>query len=72
VSESTLFRTFRKELGITLHRYITEKRLSYARKLIMDNENPTNIFLDCGYGDYSSFYRAYSKMFGHPPSDDRL
>jgi len=72
VSESTLFRSFRKELGITLHRYITEKRLSYARKLIMDNENPTNIFLDCGYGDYSSFYRAYSKMFGHPPSEDRL
>ncbi len=48
--------------------YIVEKRLIYAHKLISENEKPTKIYLDCGYNDYPTFYKAYLKMFGYPPS----
>ena len=68
VSTSTLFHCFKKELGIPLYKYITEKRMIYAHKLISENKKPTKIYLECGYNDYSSFYKAYLKMFGHPPS----
>lgn len=68
ISLSSLSHTFRKEMGISLHKYITEKRLIHAHKLICDNHNPTKIYLQCGYADYSSFYKAYLKMFGYPPS----
>lgn len=68
VSSSTLFHLFKKELGTTLYKYITEKRMIYAHKLIAENENPTKIFTECGYNDYSTFYKAYMKMFGYPPS----
>lgn len=71
VSESTLVHCFKRELGISLHRYITEKRMIYARKLIENGENPTAIYAKCGYGDYSSFYKAYVKMFRSPPSADK-
>ena len=70
VSVSTLFHSFKKELGITLHRYVTEKRLIHAHKLISEGGKPTKIYLECGYGDYPTFYKAYLKMFGHPPSED--
>lgn len=68
-SESTLTHCFKRELGISLHRYIIEKRLIYAKRLIADGENPTKIYARCGYGDYSSFYKAYKKMFGASPSE---
>jgi len=71
VSASMLSHTFKKELGISMHQYIMQKRLIYARKLITAKGNPTKVYLECGYSDYSSFYKAYVKMFGVPPSNDR-
>ncbi len=68
-SESTLTHCFKRELGISLHRYIIEKRLIYAKRLIAEGENPSKIYAICGYGDYSSFYKAYKKMFGASPSE---
>ncbi|MBR2181446.1 MAG: AraC family transcriptional regulator [Oscillospiraceae bacterium] len=54
-----------------IYRYITEKRLIYAHNLITNNNPPTKIYLDCGYRDYTSFYRAFVKMFGYPPSQTK-
>ncbi len=68
-SESTLTHCFKHELGISLHRYIIEKRLIYAKRLIAEGNNPSKIYVRCGYGDYSSFYKAYKKMFGTSPSE---
>ena len=68
VSVSALFHEFKKELGVSPHKYITEKRLVYAHSLIAAGEKPTKIYTECGYSDYSVFYKAYLKMFGCPPS----
>ena len=71
VSDSTLSHCFKKEMGMSFHQYVVQKRLVYAKKLILDKEKPTKIYISCGYNDYSSFYKAYLKMFGHPPSCDK-
>lgn len=71
VSASTLQHRFKCELGVPLYRYITERRLTYARRLIAQGENPTGVYAASGYNDYSAFYRAYCKYFGHAPSDDK-
>ncbi len=70
-SPSTLFHCFKTSLGISVHRYITEKRLIYARNLLKSGKNPTEIFSACGFGDYSSFYKAYRNMFAHSPAEDK-
>ena len=71
VSEATLFKCFKKNLGISVYKYILEKRLLMAHKLIRSNKNPTKIYLECGYTDYPAFYKGYVKMFGHSPSKDK-
>lgn len=71
ISQSSIFQCFNKELGVSIYKYITEKRLIFARKLIQQGENPTKIFNECGFGDYSTFYKAYKKMFLISPSKDR-
>ena len=69
ISESALTHTFKKEMGISVHKYIQQKRLVFARKLIEEGKKPTKIYFDLGYSEYSAFYKAYFKMFGHPPSN---
>ena len=71
VSPSTLSHSFKTALDISLHKYILQKRLIHAHRLLAENRKSTKIYLECGYNDYSSFYKAYVKMFGHPPSNDR-
>lgn len=68
VSASTITHCFKKEFGISVHRYITQKRLVYAQSLILAGYKPSKIYFECGYADYSSFYKAYVRFFGHQPS----
>lgn len=68
ISASTITHSFKKEFGISVHRYITQKRLVYAQSLILAGYKPSKIYLECGYRDYSSFYKAYVSFFGHQPS----
>ena len=68
VSESYLFRLFKKELHQTPQEYIHEKRLMMARKMLADGERPTAVCTRCGFADYTTFYRNYVAFFGYSPS----
>ena len=70
ISKAQLCRLFRKTTATTVWQYITVKRLVLARQMIEQGENPTKIFGDCGFNDYSTFYRAYLKHYGCPPTRD--
>lgn len=71
VSTASLQLCFKQHLGISVYKYITEKRLFLAYKLIVNGANPTKIYTDCGYKDYPTFYKAYVKKFGNPPFKDK-
>lgn len=68
VSESYLYRLFKKELHQTPHKYIREKRLMMAQKMLLEGECPTVVSTCCGFSDYTTFYRNYIAFFGCPPS----
>lgn len=67
VSKYHLMRLFRQETGYSIHRYVSDKRLLYARELIAAGVSPTDSCFRCGYRDYSAFARAYKKQFGIAP-----
>jgi len=68
VSESYLFRLFQRDLHQTPKKYIREKRLLLAQKMIFSGGKPTEVCEKCGFSDYTTFYRNYTAFFGHPPS----
>ena len=68
VTESYLYRVFKQELKTSPMQYVTVKKLSSARSLILEGERPTQVYLRCGFRDYTTFYRAYVKHFGIAPS----
>lgn len=71
VTESYLFRLFKKELFKSPKKYITEKRLLYAQNQLKKGKHPTDVAQLCGFEDYTTFYRNYISMFGKAPSEER-
>lgn len=55
VSPSSITHLFKKEFGIPLHKYIIQKRLVCAKRLICEGEQLSKIYADIGFRDYSSF-----------------
>lgn len=70
ISESQANRIFRKATGLTVWKFILIKRLLTARARILDGEPAGKVCTDCGFHDYSSFFRAYKQRFGSTPKQD--
>ena len=70
VSKYYLCRAFKKYNGISVHGYINQKRIAYAKQLIESGETASSASYKVGFGDYSAFYRAYVKIEGKSPTAD--
>lgn len=68
ISRYHLMRLFRQETGITLHQYITRKRLLLARELMEGGMRATEACYRCGFKSYSSFTRASAANLGTTPT----
>lgn len=68
ISQSGISHAFRREMDISLYKYVLKKRLAIANKKILDGISPTEAALESGFCDYSGFYKQYKKTFGKPPS----
>ncbi len=67
ISRSQLDRIFKQNLGFTLWKYVTFKRLIRARHLLHAGIANNEVARRCGFGDYSTFYKVYTKIFDTPP-----
>lgn len=67
MSKYYLMHKFKNQTGYTIHNYILQKRLILANTLIKKGRSVNEVYLECGFGDYSNFIRAFKKMFGLPP-----
>lgn len=68
VSISTLCHGFKREMNIPIHKFIVKKRLVSAYHRIASGQSATAAAIDCGFRDYSGFYKQYKKLFGVSPS----
>ena len=69
VSKYYLCRVFKKHNGISIHGYITQKRVMQAKLLIEAGETASAAAYKVGFRDYSAFYRAFVKIVGLPPTN---
>lgn len=71
ISKSYLHKQFVKYLNTSPKKYIISKRLMKAHHAIKLGGKPTEVFSECGFSDYSNFYREYKSHFGISPSEKR-
>lgn len=68
VSVSYLAHSFKSQMNISIHQYILKKRLVMAHHRILEGEPATKAAMECGFNDYSGFYKQFKKMFNKSPS----
>jgi AraC-like DNA-binding protein/ligand-binding sensor protein len=70
VSSGHLSRTFRRLTGRTLERYLMERRVEVARRLLLEPMNSVTEVADiCGFSDPTYFARVFRKILGCSPSE---
>jgi len=67
-SPSSLAHIFKKEMYCSVYKFIIKKRLISAHHRIAAGEAATVVSVECGFPDYSGFYKQYKKAFGLSPS----
>lgn len=68
MGRNSLTRAFKRATGTTVGSYILYKRMALARILLQAGHPAGVVARECGYADYSTFYRGYCKVFGKPPT----
>ena len=70
ITKAYLHQIFLKHLQISPKKYITSRKLLLAQKELRADKKATEVYLTCGFSDYSTFYRDYKRFFGHAPSEE--
>ena len=70
LSKGYLSALFRQATGSTLKDYVRARRMAHVQTLLSIGIPPAQAAARVGFADYTTFYRAYVRSFGHPPSAD--
>ena len=68
MDKNTLTRRFKHVTGMTPAECIRRKRLEAAYTMITHGAGVTESCHECGFSDYSAFYRAFRQTYGISPS----
>lgn len=72
LSPSYLSQLFKNEVGISYIEYLTKKRMDYAKRLLMENEQSVSeICMMVGYLDQKHFFRTFKKHTKMSPTEYR-
>lgn len=69
-SKNHMIKVFRKETGKTPHEYITDMKIEMAKQQLLNSESSlAQISIECGFGEYINFYKAFTRAEGCAPLD---
>jgi AraC-like DNA-binding protein len=68
VSRFRLLRGFVREIGITPHAYVMQRRICLAKQLLAAGETPAQAAAEAGFADQSHMTRAFVRYLGITPA----
>ncbi len=69
ISKYHLSREFGRIVGTSVHRYLIQKRLAMAKQMMSSGMSSSEVYQQCGFGDYSNFYRAFKAEYQITPKE---
>lgn len=71
VSKFVLMKEFKEYTGISIHQYLLTRRVLMAQEMIQQGMKPNEAAVNCGFQEYTSFYRAFRSRTGISPEQYR-
>ena len=71
ISPSYLMHAFKRHMGCTLHRYVSQKRLVSASERIRRGEGVLEAASRSGFSEYTTFLKAFRRQYGCAPGEIR-
>ena len=72
LAPSYFSRAFKKRVGRNFVTYITEKRIDYAKKLLISGERVIDTCYECGFNSERNFARRFKEITGFSPNEYRI
>lgn len=69
MSKVHISHVFKKQMGISIYQFILQKRLSLGKNCLVSDTPISQVHLQCGFQNYSSFFKAFKKEFGISPKE---
>lgn len=69
LSKYYLERVFRRETGVSIYQMLLQKRMIRARDLMREGLSLTLVAQQCGFSEYSGFYKAFKNEYGISPRE---
>lgn len=71
-SVTTIRRAFSQITDTSVSAYIENKRMKMANELLLEGKYKiSEVAQKCGYANHNTFYKAYQRKFGFPPSSNK-
>ena len=68
LSKYALLHEFKDYTGMSIYQYILTRRIILAQQLLRQGVKPRQACEQCGFSDYTSFYRAFRARTGKSPA----
>lgn len=68
LSRFQLIRGFAREVGLTPHAYVVQRRLDMAKRMLKAGRSIAETAFEAGFSDQSRLTRAFVRQFGTTPS----
>lgn len=69
LSKFYFLRRFKDVTGMTVHDVVVKKRLMHACRGIEAGKSISEVWTECGFADYSSFFRNFKSTYGMSPRE---
>ncbi len=66
-TEFQLIRAFQRDLGLSVHTYLTQVRLNHARRHLLRGETSAEVAVEVGFTDQSHMIRRFRQAYGVTP-----
>lgn len=69
ISKSYLNRHFKSYTNATVYAYLMALRITHARRMLREGATAAEAGRECGFSDYSTFYKAFKAQTGITPQE---
>lgn len=59
--------SFKEKTGLTIKEFMNTRKITKAKNMLLSGADIMNLCYECGFNDYSTFYKTFKKLTGKSP-----